>query len=113
MMPSMIRAFECGEDRRVLVIPGLVGQHRNAEITPHATRQLPALAAGLSLERPHDIVGDPAAVVAAGLRLDGLAVKCALVDAARIEGDIVRYGFVAVSGPRIAPGCVLGLSILD
>src|SRR5688572_5293247 len=56
---------------------------------PHSKApKLPAFAARLAFERTDDIAGDPAAVVAARLRLNDLAAKGALVHAARIEGEI-------------------------
>ena len=45
--------------------------------------RLPAEGAGLALERADDVVGDPAAVEAAGLRPDGLAVDEGPVDLRR------------------------------
>ena len=48
---------------------------------------LPAVGAGAALERADEIAGDPAAVEAAGLRLDELAVERAFVHESGVEGD--------------------------
>ena len=62
---------------------------------------LPAEGAGVALERSDDLVGDPAAVEAAGLRADQLAVDEGPVDPAGVEGDRAAQVLEArASGPR-------------
>jgi hypothetical protein len=62
----------------------------------------PAFAAGLALERPDQLGRDPAAVVAAGLRVDPRAADRA-VELLRVEGDAVGNRLGTEERMRVAP----------
>jgi len=64
---------------------------------------LPTVGAGLALERPADIGGDPAAVEVAGLRHDPLAVNQTLIHCAGVERNMINKGCISPAGMRVIP----------
>jgi hypothetical protein len=76
-------------------------------------RGSPALPAGLTLKRAHDVVGDPTTIKMSRLGLDLLAVYVADVHQMRIEGDVVADGGEGSCRGIVSPGGVAGDEIFD